>query len=298
MQPTTTAFYDANTSTVSYVVHDPATRDAVIIDPVLDYDPLASQTSTESVDAILRHVRSEGLRVRWLLETHAHADHLSAARLLAQHLDAPIAIGERITEVQRTFKPVFGLGDEFATDGRQFDRLLRDNEVLAAGSIAVEILATPGHTVACVSFKIGDAVFTGDALFMHDYGTGRCDFPGGDADALYSSIHERLYRLPDDTRVFVGHDYQPGGRATRWETTIGESKRRNVQLRADTARADFVALRRARDAGLASPRLLYPSVQININGGRLPPADPHGTRLLRLPINRRSPTDDFGNPAR
>jgi glyoxylase-like metal-dependent hydrolase (beta-lactamase superfamily II) len=290
------ALFDPQTSTITYVVFDATTRDAIVIDPVLDYDPLASQTSTASAEAVIALVKDQRLVVRWLLETHVHADHLSGASLLKRRLEAPVAIGEKITVVQKTFKKLFDLPDDFATDGSQFDRLLRDGEMVEAGSLRIEAMATPGHTPACMSYKIGDAVFTGDALFMHDYGTGRCDFPNGSADDLYTSVHERLYRLPDDTRVFVGHDYQPGGRAPSWETTIGASKANNPQLRAETSRREFVKFRNERDASLKAPRLLYQSVQTNVDAGRLPRAHVSGIRYFRLPLNAFGPTDDHGEP--
>ncbi|MFW6050040.1 MAG: MBL fold metallo-hydrolase [Myxococcota bacterium] len=293
----TKAFYDPSTHTLTYVVWDPTSRDAVVIDPVLDYDPLASATSTDSVDRVMRFVREQNLRVRWLLETHAHADHLSGAQLLKRRLEAPLAIGEHITKVQETFKALFDLPDSFATDGSQFDRLLRDGEALEAGTLKIGVIHTPGHTPACVSYHIGDAVFTGDALFMDDYGTGRCDFPNGSAEELYHSVHDRLYALPDDTRVFVGHDYEPGGREVRYETTIGASKAHNPQLSAATTKEQFVAFRTERDAALAPPRLIYQSVQVNADAGRLPPAHGNGIRYFRLPLNLKNPTDEAGQPA-
>jgi glyoxylase-like metal-dependent hydrolase (beta-lactamase superfamily II) len=276
-------FYDPRTSTLTYVVSDPATKDAVVIDPVLDFDPASGRVWTESVDRVSDHVRREALRVHYVLETHAHADHLSGSQVLRRRFDARIAIGERIREVQETFRPLFDVPGVFSTDGRQFDRLLADGEVVRAGSLAIHVIATPGHTPACVTYQIDDAVFTGDALFTEDYGTGRCDFPRGSAEALYDSV-QRLYALPDTTRVFVGHDYQPDGRAVRWETTIGASKARNPQLSASTSRETFVATRRARDASLPAPRLLYPSVQVNIDAGRLPAPHANGTRYVVLPL--------------
>jgi glyoxylase-like metal-dependent hydrolase (beta-lactamase superfamily II) len=286
-------FHDA-TYTLTYVVYDEATKDAVIIDPVLDYDPLGSQTSTASAGALLVWVREQGLHVHLLLETHAHADHLTAAQFLKRELGAAVVIGDGIRAVQRTFKPVFGLDASFDIDGSQFDRLAADGEVLRAGSLAIQALSTPGHTPACMSYLVGDAVFTGDALFMPDYGTGRCDFPSGSADQLYTSVHDRLYALPDDTRVFVGHDYQPGGRPLRYETSIGASKRDNIQLSADTSRESYVRFRSARDATLAAPRLLFPSVQVNIQAGHLPEPDANGIRHLQLPLNLFHATDDVG----
>ncbi|HRG95800.1 MAG TPA: MBL fold metallo-hydrolase [Polyangiaceae bacterium] len=287
------ALFDPATYTLTYVVYDEATRDAVVIDPVLDYDAAAAATSTASLDALVAFVTEHRLRVHLALETHAHADHVSGGAVLRKRLGARVVIGARITEVQRTFQGVFDLGEALAVDGSQFDRLVKDGERLEAGSLSVGVLETPGHTPACVSYVIGDAVFTGDALFIEDYGTGRCDFPAGSATALYTSVHERLYGLPDDTRVFVGHDYQPGGRALRFETTIGASKAANVQLRGETTREEFVRLRESRDATLAPPRLLFPSVQLNVNGGRLPPAHANGRRYLSVPLNLfRAPTDD------
>ncbi len=274
-------FFDPQTFTLTYVVSEGA--DAVIIDPVLDYDPASSRTTTTSIDKVLEYVAEQNLRVHFALETHAHADHLSAAQIVNKRLGAKLAIGARITEVQKTFQRVFDL-PKLETNGAQFDRLLAHGEVLQAGALSVRVLATPGHTPACVSYAIGDAVFTGDALFIEDYGTGRTDFPGGSADDLYRSIHEVLYALPPETRVFVGHDYQPGGRAVRSETTIAASRAHNVHLRAGTTHEQFVALRRDRDRGLNAPRLLYPSVQVNIDGGRLPPRHENGTRYLAVPI--------------
>lgn len=295
MKPEVKAFFDARTFTVTFVAWDAATRDAVVIDPVLDYEPVGSYTWTESVDAVTEFVRQQGLRVHWALETHAHADHLSASQILRRRLDAKVVIGERIAEVQETFKVVFDLGAGFATDGSQFDRLVKDGETFHAGSLAIEVIATPGHTPACVSYKIGDAVFTGDALFMDDYGTGRTDFPKGSAEDLYDSV-QRLYQLPDSTRVFVGHDYQPGGREVRWETTIGVSKRDNPQLKASTPRDDFVRFRRERDSGLAAPKLLFQSVQVNVNAGRLPESHENGIRYLNVPLNFLRKADELGEP--
>ncbi len=288
-------FYDAATYTLTYVVFDPATRDAVVIDPVLDFDPASGRTSTASIEQVEAFVRREGLRVHAVFETHAHADHLSGSQYLRTRFGARVAIGRRITEVQQTFRPIFG--NPMAVDGSQFDALLDDFARVQAGSLCIEVLPTPGHTPACVSLKIEDAVFTGDALFIEDYGTGRCDFPRGDAEALYHSVHEVLYALPDATRVFVGHDYQPNGRALRFETTIGAEKRANVQLSIETTREAFVSFRRTRDAGLAAPRLLFPSVQVNIDAGRLPASGPDGLRRLQIPLNLGAATADDGTRA-
>lgn len=280
-------FFDPHTSTLTYIVLDPVTRDALVIDPVLDYDPVGSIVSTESLDRVTAFLHGERLKPRIILETHAHADHMSGSQVLgARFPGTPVAIGERIREVQATFKAIFDLGEEFVPDGRQFDRLLSDGETVTAGSLEVHVLATPGHTPACVSYLIGDAVFTGDALFMPDSGTGRCDFPRGSASALYHSITRGLYRLPDATRVFVGHDYQPGGRALAFESTIGDQKRQNIQLPAERSEADFVAFRQARDSGLAAPKLLYESLQVNINAGHLPaPARADGPLYLKIPVH-------------
>ena len=288
-------FYDARTSTLTYVVSDPVTRDALVIDPVLDYDPANGTTSTESADAVSTYVTRERLRVHFTLETHAHADHLSSSQLLRHRFDAKIAIGERIREVQATFQPIFDLPASVPIDGSQFDRLLAPGEVVRAGSLAFEVIPTPGHTPACLTYQIDDAIFTGDALFVDDYGTGRCDFPRGSAEALYDSV-QRLYALPDATRVFVGHDYQPGGRPVRWETTIGASKANNPQLSAKTTREEFVKNRTERDATLAAPRLLLPSVQVNLDAGRLPPPRSNGNRYLIVPLNVLRPADELGQP--
>jgi glyoxylase-like metal-dependent hydrolase (beta-lactamase superfamily II) len=296
MKPNVTAFFDQRTNTVSYVVWDPNTLDAVVIDPVLDYDPVGSSTFTESADLISDFLRQHRLRLHYSLETHAHADHLSGSPLLCKRFEANTVIGARIAEVQQTFRGIFDLPDTFPTDGSQFDRLVADGEKLQAGSLEIGVIATPGHTPACVTYRIGDAIFTGDALFMDDYGTGRCDFPKGSADALYDSV-QKLYELPDDTRVFVGHDYQPDGREVRWETTIGLSKRQNPQLNATTTREQFVSFRQARDARLAAPTLLFQSVQVNIDAGRLPRPHENGVRYLVLPLNFLRPADELGQPA-
>lgn len=298
------SFFDEATSTLSYLVWDVQSLDAVAIDAVLDYNPLASTTSTTSVDAISEAVEKHNLRLHYALETHAHADHLSGAQILKRRHNAKVAIGERITLIQKTFKNLLDLEDGMAVDGSQFDRLLGDREQISAGTLRFEVLFTPGHTPACTSLlfagpnegKAG-AVFTGDALFMHDYGTGRCDFPEGNADDLYTSVHDTLYSLPDSTRVFVGHDYQPEGRPLRYETTIGKSKASNTQLAATTSREAFVRMRQERDATLQAPRLLYPSILVNIRAGLLPPpSERNATRYLKIPLNLRSPTDDAGFP--
>lgn len=286
-------FYDERTFTLTHVVWDEGTKDAVIIDPVLDYEPIGSFTWAESVDAVTEFVRREGLNPRWLLETHAHADHLSGSQVLKKRFGAGVVIGENIRVVQETFKPIFDL-PELPTDGSQFDRLVGDGETLEAGSLRIRVIGTPGHTPACVSYLIGDAVFTGDALFMDDYGTGRCDFPRGSAEALYDSV-QKLYRLPDETRVFPGHDY-PEGREVRFETTIGASKQNNPQLRADTPKEEFVRFRKARDAKLKAPKLLFQSVQVNVDAGRLPHTRASGLRYFNLPLNLGKTVDPDGVP--
>ncbi len=279
-------FFDAATSTLTYVVSDPSTKDAIVIDPVLDYDPGASTTSTKSIQAVADYCKAQNLKVLLILETHAHADHLSSAQHAKKKfwLNATVGIGENIRLVQQTFKKIFGLPDQFRTDGSQFDRLFKDNEVVTAGSLNFKVLFTPGHTPACASYLFDDAVFTGDALFMPDYGTGRCDFPGGSAESLYRSITERLFTLPDSTRVFTGHDYQPGGRDLQCESTIGEEKQKNIQLSAKTTAKEFLDFRTNRDKGLSAPKLLYPSVQFNIAGGKPTVVDPDGRAFLKIPL--------------
>jgi glyoxylase-like metal-dependent hydrolase (beta-lactamase superfamily II) len=280
------AFFDGRTSTLTYVVLDPETRDAVVIDPVLDYEPGASKTFTESVDQVIAYLEQQGLKLHYILETHAHADHLSGSQMIKEAFPgAEVAIGARITKVQEVFKGVFDLPDDFPTDGSQFDRLLKDGETVEAGSLSFSVIYTPGHTPACASYRFGDAVFTGDALFMPDQGTGRCDFPGGSASDLYRSIRERLYALPDETRVFVGHDYQPGGRKVAFESTIGEQKKSNIVLDGQRTQQDFVSFREKRDASLSAPRLLFQSVQINVDAGRMPEPHQNERRYLRIPLN-------------
>ncbi len=286
-------FFDARTSTLTYVVYDLSTKDAVVIDPVLDYEPIGSKVFYESVDEVTAFIEAQGLKLGYILETHAHADHLSGAPVLRDRFPgAKVGIGAHITAVQEVFKGVFDLDDEFPTDGSQFDLLLEDGQVLEVGPIAVEVLHTPGHTPACATYRIGDALFTGDLLFMPDQGTGRCDFPAGSAADMYRSIRERIYTHADDTRVFVGHDYQPGGRELRYQTTVAESKAANVQLDGAKTYEDFVAARETRDKTLAAPKLLYPSVQVNIDAGHLPAPAANGKSYLKMPLNViRSPRD-------
>lgn len=279
------AFFDERTSTLTYVVWDPSTHDAVVIDPVLDYDPAGSTTWNESVQVAIAFMNQEKLKLRYVLETHAHADHLSGSQLLKEACpNVKVAIGKRITVVQQMFKGIFSLPESFPTDGRQFDALLEEGKPLRAGSLEVNMKYTPGHTAACTTLRIGDALFTGDALFMPDSGCGRCDFPGGSAEELYDSVTRQIYSEPDSLRIFVGHDYQPGGRELRYETTVGEQKRSNIAINGSTSRQDFVAFRQRRDAQLPAPKLLFQSVQVNIDAGRLPP--PQGEiSYLKMPLN-------------
>ncbi|MCA0359337.1 MAG: MBL fold metallo-hydrolase [Proteobacteria bacterium] len=283
--PEVKAFFDADTFTVSYIVKDPGSNACAIIDSVLDFDPASGRTRRSSADKIIDHVQREGLKVEWILETHAHADHLSAAPYLQSKLGGKIAIGAHITAVQRVFGALFGLGADFSADGRQFDRLFHDGEQFRIGGLDALVLHTPGHTPACVSYVVGDAVFVGDTLFMPDYGSARCDFPGGDAATLFASVR-RLLSLPPQTRMFLCHDYLPAGRTDyRWETTIAEQSADNIHLHAGVSQAEFVAQRRARDATLPMPRLLLPSVQVNIQAGHLPEPEANGVRYLKLPID-------------
>lgn len=285
-KPIVKEFFDKATWTLTYVVYDENTKDAIIIDPVWDYDPAASKLSTTSAEAVLGFVELHDLKVHYILETHAHADHVSGSQVLKQKLPkAKVGIGAKITDVQNVFKGVFNLDPEFKTDGSQFDVLIEEGRPLEAGSLKIDTIYTPGHTPACASYVIGDAVFTGDALFMPDYGTGRCDFPAGSADDLYTSV-QKLYKLPDETRVFVGHDYLPNGRPLAFESTIGDEKRNNIQINAETARAEFVHFRTTRDKTLAAPRLLLPSVQVNIAAGCLPKAETNGVSYLKIPVRK------------
>ena len=284
MPPTVKPFFHSPTSTWTYVVSDPATREAAVIDPVLDYDWRSARTGTSSADGVLAHLEAQGLRLRWILETHAHADHLSSAAYLQSRAGGQIAIGTGIRQVQATFKRIFGLGDEFAPDGRQFDRLFADGDTVALGGIEGRVIATPGHTSDSVSYLFGDALFVGDTVFMPDGGSARCDFPGGDAAELYRSV-QRLYALPEATRVFVCHDYAPGGRPPKCETTIGEQRRSNIHVKDGTPEEQYVAMRRARDATLDVPNLIIPSVQVNIRAGHLPPAESDGVSYLKVPLN-------------
>lgn len=280
-------FFDQATWTLTYVVYDEQSRDAVIIDPVWDYDPAASRLSSASAEEVAAFVKDKSLKVHYILETHAHADHVSGSQILKGfYPEAKVGIGAHITEVQKVFKGVFDLDASFPTDGSQFDILLEENQILKAGTLEIRTIFTPGHTPACASYVIGEAVFTGDALFMPDYGTGRCDFPAGSAAALYESVHEKLYSLPDHYKVFVGHDYLPGGRKLQFQSTIGQEKAHNIQLNAKTTREEFVHFRSTRDRSLSAPKLLLPSVQINIDAGHLPQPAANGVPYLKIPIRR------------
>lgn len=283
--PKIQAYFDEATNTVSYLVADPSTRYAAVIDPVLDFDPADGKASTQSAQRILEDANNRGLTLKWVLETHAHADHLSAAPFFKKKTGAHIVIGEKITEVQQIFSKVFNLKDISCT-GREFDNLVRDGETFMLGNMKVSVMHTPGHTPACVSYRIGDAVFVGDTLFMPDYGTARADFPGGDARRLYRSI-QRLLALPPATRLFLCHDYKaPGRDEYAWETTVAEQLANNVHLRDGVTEDEFVAMREARDAELSAPKLLLPSIQVNIRAGRLPPAEDNGVSYLKLPIDQ------------
>jgi glyoxylase-like metal-dependent hydrolase (beta-lactamase superfamily II) len=286
MSPHVTAFFDEATNTISYIVSDPEGRSAAIVDSVLDFDYASGRTDTRSADSIIEHVRREGLIVEWILETHVHADHLSAAPYLQERLGGRIGIGEKITVVQDVFGKVFNEGTEFRRDGSQFDRLFRDGDSFHVGQMRGDVMHTPGHTPACLTYVIGDAAFVGDTLFMPDFGTARCDFPGGSAEAMYDSV-QRILSLPDETRIFVCHDYKaPGRDVYAWETTVGEQKAKNVHVGGGKTREAFVAMRTARDATLGMPKLIVPSLQVNMRAGHMPPAEDDGTVFLKVPVNR------------
>ncbi len=284
MNPNVQGFFDPATFTVSYVVHDPASKKAAIIDPVLDFTPRNGRTSTHSADALLRYVDEHDLTLDWLLETHAHADHLSAAHYLHEKTGAPVVIGSHITQVQDVFGGLFE-ADDVQPDGSAFGRLVSEGDGLPLGELDIRVLHTPGHTPACVTYLIGDAAFVGDTLFMPDYGTARADFPGGDATTLYHSIR-KILDLPPQTRIFVGHDYLPAGRSEyRWETTVADQKRGNIHVHDGISEDAFVAMRTTRDKTLEAPLLILPSLQVNIRAGAMPPASPGGHVYLRLPVN-------------
>ena len=284
MTPIVKSFFDPATCTISHVVHEAGGGACAIVDAVLDYDAKSGRTRTTSADKLAAFVQENKLQVAWIMETHAHADHLSAAHYLRGRLGGKIAIGAAITQVQTTFKRIFNLEPGFQADGRQFDRLLQDGETLAIGALQVRALSVPGHTPACMAYLIGDAVFVGDTLFMPDVGTARCDFPGGDASALYRSVR-RLLSLPPETRLFMCHDYPPEGRSPVWESTVAEQRAKNIHVHDGVSEGEFVKMRTARDATLDMPTLILPSVQVNIRAGEMPPAEDNGVSYLKIPLN-------------
>ena len=286
MKPLVTAFFDEATNTISYVVVEPEGTSAAIIDSVLDFDYASGQTDTRAADEIINFISAAKLKVAWILETHVHADHLSAAPYLQEKLGGKIGIGENITVVQDTFGKVFNEGTEFQRDGSQFDALFQDGDSFHIGQLRGDVMHTPGHTPACMTYVIGDAAFVGDTLFMPDFGTARCDFPGGSADTMYDSV-QRILALPDETRIFVGHDYKaPGRDEFAWESTVGDQKAKNVHVGGSTPREEFVEMREARDATLAMPKLIIPSLQVNMRAGNMPDPDEEGDVFLKVPVNK------------
>ncbi|WP_018182562.1 MBL fold metallo-hydrolase [Kaistia granuli] len=290
LSPRVDAFFERETFSIQYVLTDPATRHCALIDPVLDYDERSATTSTASADALLSFVEAEGLRVEWILDTHPHADHLSAAHYLKERTGATTAIGARVTDVQRLWKALYNL-PHFPADGSQWDRLFADGDRFRIGEMEVAVLFSPGHTLASVTYVAGDAAFIHDTLFMPDFGSARCDFPGGDPAAMWATI-QRILTLPDETRLFTGHDYMPNGRPPAWESTVARQKAENIHLAKAKNEAEFVALRRARDATLPMPKLILHALQVNIAGGRLPPPESDGRRYLKIPLNA------LGSPVR
>ena len=284
VSPLVKGFFDPATYTITYVVQDPSTPHCAIVDPVLDFDPKSGRTATRSADKVIEYIQSQALEVDWILETHAHADHISAAQYLKQRYACPIAIGANISIVQETFKKVFNL-DNFPSDGSQFDTLFNDGDNFEIGNISAQVMHTPGHTPACLSYVIGDAVFVGDTLFMPDYGTARADFPGGDAATLYNSIH-KIFALPDEYRLFMCHDYLPQDRSDyQWETTVEIQRSKNIHVGGGISQADFVKMRVARDKDLDMPVLILPSIQVNIRAGEKPPAESNGISYLKIPMD-------------
>ena len=277
-------FFDPQTSTLTYVVHDETTKTGAVIDPVMDFDPKSGRTTYTSCDAVARYIDAEELAIPYVLDTHAHADHLSGMAYFKHKYGARTVIGSHITQVQARFRDLYNLGSEFPVDGRQFNCLLREGDILEVGTLGIRALHTPGHTPACLTYQIGDALFVGDTLFMPDYGTARCDFPGGSAEVLYESV-QRMYALPDDTRIFTCHDYQPGGRTLRYQSTVGEQRAANVQLKAQTTKEQFVTFRTKRDATLELPVLTLPALQVNIRAGQFPPPENNGVSYLKIPLN-------------
>lgn len=285
VKPLVKGFFDEATNTVTYVVRDPGSTAAAIVDSVLDFDYSSGRTDTASADRVIDYLKAEGLDLKWILETHVHADHLSAAPYIQQRIGGKIGIGEKITVVQDTFGKIFNEGTEFQRDGSQFDQLFREGDTFTIGALQGRVMHTPGHTPACMTYVIGDAAFVGDTLFMPDYGTARCDFPGGSAEALFHSI-ERILTLPDETRIFVCHDYKaPGREEFAWETTVAEEKARNVHIGGGRPAAEFVAMREARDKTLGMPKLIIPSLQVNMRAGQMPPKDKDGKTFLKVPVN-------------
>ncbi len=285
VKPLVHGIFDEATNTVTYVVRDPESRACAIIDSVLDFDYASGRTDTRSADRVIEHVRAEGLDPVWILETHVHADHLSAAPYIQERIGGKIGIGEKITVVQDTFGKIFNEGTEFQRDGSQFDRLFREGDTFGIGALSGRVLHTPGHTPACLTYVIGDAAFVGDTLFMPDFGTARCDFPGGSAEMLHASI-QKILSLPDATRIFVGHDYKPEGRDTFvWETTVAEERAKNVHIGGGRSAAEFVTMREARDKTLGMPKLIIPSLQVNMRAGQMPPKDDQGKTYLKVPVN-------------
>ena len=286
MSPEVTAFFDTATNTVSYVVKDPAGRACAVIDSVLDFDYASGRTDTASADEVIAFIRANDLDLAWVLESHVHADHLSAAPYIQENLGGKIGIGANITTIQDTFGKIFNEGTEFQRDGSQFDQLFTEGDSIHIGQMRADVLHTPGHTPACLTYVIGDAAFVGDTLFMPDFGTARCDFPGGSAHDLYQSI-QKILALPDETRIFVGHDYKaPGREEFAWETTVGEQKARNIHVGGGAPEDDFVEMRTTRDAKLAMPKLIVPSLQVNMRAGQMPEPEDNGTAYFKVPINK------------
>lgn len=283
--PIVTAFFDEPTNTVTYIVADPDTKACAIVDSVLDYDASSGETTTQSADELIAHIQRHDLKLEYILETHAHADHFSAAPYLQEQLGGIIGIGKHIDDVQKVFGRLFNAGSDFKADGSEFGRLFEDGDCFKIGSLEADVIHVPGHTPACVAFHIGDTVFVGDTLFMPDFGSARCDFPGGDAGALYDSV-QKLYALPDETRMFVCHDYKaPGRDEYAWETTVGEQKRSNIHLNSTASRDEFIKMRTERDKTLALPKLIMPSIQVNMRAGRLPPPEDNGVSYIKIPLN-------------
>lgn len=285
MHPHVHAFFDESTNTITYLLREPEGRACAVIDSVLDFDYASGRTDTRSADRMIDYIRDQGLDLQWILETHVHADHLSAAPYIQEALGGKIGIGDRITVVQETFGKVFNEGTRFARDGSQFDRLFLEGDSLMVGQLRIDVMHTPGHTPACLTYVAGDAAFVGDTLFMPDFGTARCDFPGGSAEVMYESV-QRILSLPEATRIFVGHDYKaPDRDVFAWESTVGEQKAKNIHIGAGRAKEDFVSLRQKRDATLAMPRLIVPSLQVNMRAGQMPEPEDNGKVYLKVPIN-------------